>query len=131
MMFSLFIAETIGPFIRGKIRRELYHLYEHVLSNKTRLILDEMCRLYRKFASYLRRVLCKTRLIFPCINGPNMLLYFTSKYTATAFLTEMFFPGVLNQVGKLWKFQGGGGGVWIFFWELRLITKYLRKCHIG
>ena len=43
--------ETLGPFIRGKIRRELYHLYEHVLSNKTRLakprlILDEMCRLY-------------------------------------------------------------------------------------
>ena len=28
---------TVGPFIRGKIRRELYHLYEHVLSNKTRL----------------------------------------------------------------------------------------------
>ena len=73
MMFSLFIAETIGPFIRGKIRRELYHLYEHVLSNKTRLILDEMCRLYGKFASYLRRVLCKTRLIFPCINGPIVL----------------------------------------------------------
>ena len=23
---------TIGPFIRGKIRRELYQLYEHVLS---------------------------------------------------------------------------------------------------
>ena len=22
--------------------------------------------------SYLRRVLCKTRLIFPCINGPNV-----------------------------------------------------------
>ena len=32
---------------------------------KPRLILDEMCRLYGKFASYLRRVLCKTRLIFP------------------------------------------------------------------
>ena len=29
-----------------------------------------MCRLYGKFASYLRRVLCKTRLIFLCINGP-------------------------------------------------------------
>ena len=29
--------DAIGPFIRGKIRRELYHLYEHVLSNKTRL----------------------------------------------------------------------------------------------
>ena len=39
---------------------------------KPRLILDEMCRLYEKFASYLRRVLCKTRLIFPRINGPNM-----------------------------------------------------------
>ena len=37
---------------------------------KSRLILDEMCRLYRKFASYLRRVLCKTRLIFPRVNGP-------------------------------------------------------------
>ena len=34
------------------------------------LVLDEMCRLYGKFASYLRRVLCKTRLIFPRINGP-------------------------------------------------------------
>ena len=121
MMFSLFIAETIGPFIRGKIRRELYHLYEHVLSNKTRLILDEMCRLYRKCASYLRRVLCKTRLIFPCINGPNMLLYFTSKYTATAFLTEMFFPGVLNQVGKLRKFQGGGGEYGYFFGNYALL----------
>ena len=29
--------KIIGPFIRGKIRRELYHLYEHVLSNKMRL----------------------------------------------------------------------------------------------
>ena len=28
--------------------------------------------LYGKFASYLRRVLCKTRLIFPRINGPNV-----------------------------------------------------------
>ena len=25
-----------------------------------------------QFASYLRRVLCKTRLIFPRINGPNV-----------------------------------------------------------
>ena len=38
---------------------------------KSPLILDEMCRLYGKFASYLRRVLCKTRLIFPRINGHN------------------------------------------------------------
>ena len=35
----------IGPFIREKIRA------------KTRLILDEMCRLYGKFTSYVRRVL--------------------------------------------------------------------------
>ena len=40
---------------------------------KPRLILDEMCRLYGKFESYLRRVLCKTRLIFPRINGPIIL----------------------------------------------------------
>ena len=31
------LTTSIGPFIRGKIRRELYHLYEHVLSNKTHL----------------------------------------------------------------------------------------------
>ena len=29
------MPHTLGPFIRGKIRRELYYLYEHVLS-KTR-----------------------------------------------------------------------------------------------
>ena len=28
-----------------------------------------------QFASYLRRVLRKTRLIFPRINGPNVKLY--------------------------------------------------------
>ena len=39
---------------------------------KPRLILDELCRLYGKFASYLRRDLCKTRLISPRINGPNV-----------------------------------------------------------
>ena len=45
------------------------YLIRRVLA-KPPLILDEMCRLYGKFASYLRRVLCKTRLIFPRINGP-------------------------------------------------------------
>ena len=45
------------------------YLIRRVLA-KPRLILDEMCRLYGKFASYLRSVLCKTRLIFPRINGP-------------------------------------------------------------
>ena len=46
-------------------------MYDHNRA-KSRLILDEMCCLYGKFASYLRRVLCKTRLIFPRINGPNI-----------------------------------------------------------
>ena len=45
------------------------YLIRRVLA-KPRLILDEMCRLYGKFASYLRLVLCKTRLIFPRINDP-------------------------------------------------------------
>ena len=49
----------------SKIRRDLA---------KTRLILDKMYRLYGKFASYLRHVLCKTRLIFPRINGPFVAL---------------------------------------------------------
>ena len=31
------VSPLLGPFTRGKIRRELDHLYEHVLSNKTRL----------------------------------------------------------------------------------------------
>ena len=29
-----------------------------------------MCRLYGNFASYLRRILCKTRPIFRRMNGP-------------------------------------------------------------
>ena len=49
---------------------------------KPRLILDEMCRLYGKFASYLRRIPCKMRLIFPRINGPNELIdEFTLHYS--------------------------------------------------
>ena len=47
------------------------YLIRRVLA-KPRLILDEICRLYGKFASYLRCVLCETRLIFPRINGPNV-----------------------------------------------------------
>jgi len=53
----------------SKIRRVL---------GKPRVILDEMCRLYGKFASYLRRVLCKTRLIFLRINGPIVLIIFVT-----------------------------------------------------
>ena len=50
------------------------YLIRRVLA-KLRLIFEEMCRLYGKFASYLRRVLCKKRLIFPRINGPNEALW--------------------------------------------------------
>ena len=53
------------------------YLKRRVLA-KPRLILDEMCHLYGKFASYLRRVLCKTRLIFPRINGPIVCCCFFS-----------------------------------------------------
>ena len=49
------------------------YLIRRVLA-KLRLILDEMCRLYGKFASYLRHVLCKMSVIFPRINGPNVAL---------------------------------------------------------
>ena len=61
----MLLIQLLGPFIRGKIRRVLHnctiytsmsHLIRRVLANP-RLILDEMCRLYEKFASYLRRVL--------------------------------------------------------------------------
>ena len=48
------------------------YLIRRVLT-KPRLILDEMCRLYGKFVPYLRRVQCKARLIFPRINGPNVI----------------------------------------------------------
>ena len=47
------------------------YLIRRVLA-EPRLILDEMCCLYRKFSSYLRRVLHQTRLIFPRINRPIM-----------------------------------------------------------
>ena len=41
-----------------------------------------MCRLYGKFASHLRRIPCKMRLIFPRINGPNELIdEFTLHYS--------------------------------------------------
>ena len=60
-----------------------------------RVLLDEMCRLYGKFASYLRRVLCKMRLIFPGINGPIV-----SKIH-TFFLWRDFFS--LGATSYLWR----------------------------
>ena len=62
------IYNTLGPFLRGKIRRVCT-----IYLAKPRLILDEMCRLYGKCVCYLRRVLSKTTLIFPRINGPIVI----------------------------------------------------------
>ena len=63
VIYTKFISSYLRTGVKGcsKIRR---------VFAKLRLILDEMCRLYGKFASYLRSVLHKTRLIFPRINGP-------------------------------------------------------------
>ena len=69
------------------------YLIRRVLA-KLRLILDEMCRLYGKFVSYLRRVLRKTRLIFPRINGPNL----------TAFTTKGKFTDLLNNMLRIVHF---------------------------
>ena len=69
------------------VRREGHLKEVFLLLAKSRLILDEMCRLYGKFASYLRRALCKKRLIFPRINGPNdspgLVLLLLLKYDST------------------------------------------------
>ena len=61
------------------------YLIRRVLA-KPRLILDEMCRLYGKFASYLRCLLCKTRLIFPRINGPIIGFHNTYTYLDSDYL---------------------------------------------
>ena len=74
------LAGKLSLKVKFSLRRECPG--RSVLTNgkrpKSRLILDEMCRLYGKFASYLRRVLHKTRLIFPGINGPNVVVAKTS-----------------------------------------------------
>ena len=56
---------------------------------KPRLILDEMCRLYGKL------VLCKTRLIFPRINGLNV----TEQFIATSlFVNKIKMIGMVLNV---------------------------------
>ena len=68
------------------------YLIRRVLA-KPRLILDEMCRLYGKFASYLRRVLCKTRLIFPRINGPIVSIRsMIRSWQITSLCTDVHLP---------------------------------------
>ena len=69
---SLTFEDTVHD-IRRVLNKTRTVPFTRVLA-KPRLILGEMCRLYGKFASYLRRVLCKTRLIFPRINGPIVTL---------------------------------------------------------
>ena len=58
-----------------------------------------------QFASYLRRVLCETRLIFSRINGPNVI-YFSWKhcYAQEKSRTKVIQCPVKDAIG------GGGGG---------------------
>ena len=70
-LYKVFLVLAKTRLISEQVLRASCSKIRHVLA-KPRLILDEMCRLYRKFASYLRCVLCKMRLIFPCINCPNV-----------------------------------------------------------
>ena len=61
-----------------------------------------------QFASYLRRVLCKTHLIFPRINGPNKKLStFGEKSTANfATLLLLCFPGKLASQNSMQRKVG-------------------------
>ena len=47
-----------------------------------------------QFASYLRRVLCKTRLIFPRINGPSVLTFSISRTQLSRSLEQAFLGSV-------------------------------------
>ena len=78
-MFSRQILMHVYHAFKSYVRQE-GHLYEvfHILGDtskirrvlaKSRLILDEIFRLYRKFVSYLRPMSHKMRLIFPRIIG--------------------------------------------------------------
>ena len=54
-----------------------------------------MCLWYRQFGSYLRPILCKTRLIFPCING------LLSSYVPQILLQiQMFFPQPVRIIAR-------------------------------
>ena len=46
-----------------------------------------------KFASYLGRVLCKTRLIFPRINGPNV-----AKHAFYYYFFWLFYCGLSEEI---------------------------------
>ena len=70
----------------------------------THLILDEMCHLYRKFASHTRCILCKTRLILPCINGPIAIVFWVA-YSSWPFKFYTSYSYVINfDYGKLLLF---------------------------
>ena len=51
-----------------------------------------------QLASYLRRALCKTRLIFPRINGPNVV-------TPETFLERLCDPGLSVHFESLGHFK--------------------------
>ena len=100
------------------------YLIRRVLA-KPRLILDEMCRLYGKFACYLRRVLCKTRLIFPRINGPNVffhkmkviILGYNMK-TSGCLASQLLRPAIINIMKLSYDVHVS------FFSKIQLVVSY-------
>ena len=103
----------MGPFIRGKIRRVL---------NKTRtvpfiracLILDEMCRLYGKFASYLRRVLCKVSY-FCSYKWPYYVIMLLYTNVSSQSCSHMFLPFCSSAIKRTIPCSGSTSGHSISF----------------
>ena len=92
------------------------YLIRRVLA-KPRLILEEMCRSYGKFASYLRRVLCRMRLIFPRINGPIVVQEFALK--------EMFLRLIWHDSGSVKVIVQRNNKLLLLFEKARCIAHVL------
>ena len=94
------VRVTIGPFIRGKIRRVLNKMptvctiYTSMSYLIRRVLLDKTCsyKWYTQFTSYLRRVLAKLRLIL----GEMCRLYgkFASYLRPVLCKTRLIFPHI-------------------------------------
>ena len=76
-----------------------------------------MCRLYGMFAFYLRRVLCKTRLIFPRINMALLFAVNNLQRDSTLRYTHISSVNKANP-GKIWT------TIWIFWISMAHIKAY-------
>ena len=72
-----------------------------------------------QFASYLRRVLCKTRLIFPRINGPIVTI---RRVTVAVFSVWIFAIFVVISEVILSAVNSGADMRYLTIWDLVLIT---------